>query len=198
MNSITFARFAGERTLAVAGYLWQWDYGQVLKIEGLELPTEYEVHFSNTSETGTTVTVLGDKNGVNIPDALLETGNPIFAFIYLHDLETDGETEYKIKIPVRKRPHPDRVEPSPEQTDLITQAITALNQAVERTDASTEEASEAAELAQQAAATFKTDPTLTIEGMAADAKAVGDRFANYGFSIIDGKLCVTYAKEVNA
>lgn len=133
MNSITFAKFFGDRTLAVASYLWQWDYGQVLKIEGLELPEAYEVHFANADSTGETKTSLGTADGVSIPDEYLLSGQTIYAWIFLHDAETDGETVYKITIPVHKRPQPSDIEPTPVQQDVITQAIAALNHAVTQT-----------------------------------------------------------------
>lgn len=42
--NITIASFAnGAITTTALTALWQYDYGQILKVEGIELPTAYEV-----------------------------------------------------------------------------------------------------------------------------------------------------------
>lgn len=112
---------------------WQWDYGLELEISGLTLPDVFEVHFSNQATAGTTTTQIGQDNRVIIPDAYLTTGENVFAFIYLHEGESDGETEYKIMIPVKQRPKPTNATPTPVQQDAITEAIAALNAAVTQT-----------------------------------------------------------------
>lgn len=156
LNVIT-AAFGGMREVTTAR-LWQWDYGQVLKITGLNLPTAFEVHFSNSKERGTSKTQIGQDSQVTIPDEYLTSGADVYAFIYLHEGETDGETEYRIKIPVKERPQPTDVEPTPQEQSEITQAIAALNTAVEKTaadvtsaDASAQAAAESAESAGQSA-----------------------------------------------
>ena len=113
--------------------LWKYDYGQILKIEGLTLPEAYEVHFSATDKSGTSVTQIGTASGVSIPDTLLRTAETIYAWIYLHEGSSDGETEYKITIPVRERAQPTNATPTPVQQDAITEAIAALNVAVTET-----------------------------------------------------------------
>lgn len=95
--------------------LWQWDYGQVLRIQGDLLPDMAEVHFSlSGTGQGESVTRIGVTQDavmdVPIPDALLEgdgTGMdyPIFAYLYLSD-STSGHTLCKIMIPVRARVQP--------------------------------------------------------------------------------------------
>ena len=57
--------------------LYQYDYGQKLIITGIELPDYYEVHFSNELH-GEAVTSIGDDSGVDIPDAVLTSGSPIY------------------------------------------------------------------------------------------------------------------------
>lgn len=45
-NKINIACFnEGSRTVEVKD-IWQWDYGQILRIQGLNLPTAVEIHFS--------------------------------------------------------------------------------------------------------------------------------------------------------
>ena len=51
-RNIITANFSGGGTSATTAPLWQWDYGQVLCITGIEdLPAAFEVHFS-TNKTG--------------------------------------------------------------------------------------------------------------------------------------------------
>lgn len=125
-STVTFT----NGTLAQATPLWQYDYGQVLEINGLDLPATYQVHFCNCADTQT-ITVLGNADGVLIPDNLLQTGKTVIAYIYLHTGADDGETEYKITIPVRPRPAPSDIPPTPEQQSPLDEAIAALNSAVE-------------------------------------------------------------------
>lgn len=120
------ALFTSGSNEVMTGALWQHDYGQVLEITGVELPETYEVHFSN-EKNGAATTAIGDENGVQIPDAYLETGADVFAWLYLHTGENDGETVYSIVIPVRERASISDQPPTPVQQEAITQAIAALN-----------------------------------------------------------------------
>ena len=83
--------------------VYQYDYGMILKFHSLDLPSIYEVHFSNTAEDGEAIPVLGNEDGVLIPDELLITGEPVYAWLYLHTTDSDGETVYSITIPVIER-----------------------------------------------------------------------------------------------
>lgn len=131
--------------------LHQYDYGQILVLEGLELPTAYQVHFSNQPQSGTAKTQIGDENGVEIPDEYLLTGEPVFAWVFLHTGESDGETRYTVEIPVEKRPQPTEDEPTPVQQGVIDQAIAALNSGVERAENAADDAVDSAEDAFEAA-----------------------------------------------
>lgn len=115
----------------VTSHAFQWDYGQILKLEGIELPIAYEVHFSNEEQSGVTITQIGDANGVAIPDELLTKAGDIYAFVFLHEGESDGETEYKIRIPVKPRPQPSDVQPTPVEQSVIDQVIAALNAGID-------------------------------------------------------------------
>ena len=131
--NVTKAAFGGLREVTTAP-LWQYDYGQILQITGLDLPQAFEVHFSNSRKSGETITQIGTDSQVVIPDMYLTSGADIYAFIFLHDGLTDGETEYVIKIPVRERPEPSDIEPTPEQQDAITEAIATLNDGVAKSE----------------------------------------------------------------
>lgn len=112
--------------------LYQYDYGQVVQFVGVSLPETYEVHFSNTDVQGTAKVQLGHADGVMIPDEYLLSGDPIYIWVFLHDAETDGRTEYKAYIPVVKRPITDETPITPVQQDVITETIAALNNALEK------------------------------------------------------------------
>lgn len=141
MGNITKAILCKTRVCRTAP-LYQYDYGQILQIVGPELPSAYEVHYSNQPH-GTATTQIGGDDGVVIPDAYLQTGSPVYAWLYLHTGENDGETEYSITIPVIARARPTNETPSPVQQDAITEAIAALNSGVERAEAAADSAEEA-------------------------------------------------------
>lgn len=133
--------------------LYQYDYGQVLILTGVELPMAYEVHFSNGT-VGESKTSVGGADGVVVPDEYLTSGESVYVWLFLHEGNADGETEYKGMIPVIRRARPSDAEPTPVQQDAITQAIAALNEAVEVTGREAEAAGQAqvaAEAAQAAA-----------------------------------------------
>lgn len=128
-NNIITAVFNGSRS-AATDYLWQYDYGQILKISGIDLPELYEVHVSG-SASGSAVTVFGDANGIAIPDEYLMKSGSITMYIYLHTGESDGETEYKITIPVKSRVKPTHEEPTPVQQTEIERLIALCEEIIE-------------------------------------------------------------------
>lgn len=141
MKNIFFAKFeSNQRSCEVYG-LWQYDYGQILRIQDLRLPTAVEIHFSLTEKGGSSITRVGTtKDGVTdvvIPDSLLENDDAsqdywIYAYIYLTD-ETSGSTEYKIAMKVKSRPRPEAID-RPEDQELFREAIAAVNEAAERAE----------------------------------------------------------------
>lgn len=144
MSNIVTASFAnGAVTTTTLTALWQYDYGQILKVEGIELPTAYEVQFCNAGDSAT-VTSIGDADGVVIPDQFLQNGKTIYAYIYLHAGADDGETEYKISIPVYDRAEPTDIEPTPAQESTIGQLIDALDEGVNSAEAAASASAEAA------------------------------------------------------
>ena len=133
LNVIT-AKFCSGATQTWTDEAYQWDYGQVLVIEGVDLPDAYEVHFSNTPIKGDSKTQIGGADGVTIPDEYFLSGDPIYVWIFRHQGEDDGETEKMITIPVKKRPQPSDDVPSPVEQSAIDQAIAALNVAVDKAE----------------------------------------------------------------
>lgn len=137
--------------------LMKEDHGIYLKIEGIDLPATYEIDFSNERKEGTSVTMIGNSDGVLIPTQFIKSGKDIFAFLY-HVGEDYGKTVYTFCIPNRIRPDRTNEQPEPEQQNVIDQTIAALNTAVEKTsadvvsaDASAQSAAESAENAAQSA-----------------------------------------------
>ena len=141
MNNISIATFkCGSKSCELYG-LWQYDYGQVLRIQDLGLPPAVEIHFSLTEKGGTSVTRVGTtKDGVTdvvIPDSLLENDDAsqdywIYAFVYLTD-DDSGSTEYKIAMKVKSRPRPEAID-RPEDQELFREAIAAVNEAADRAE----------------------------------------------------------------
>lgn len=132
MRNVTKVRFSGHS--ATAEPLYQYDYGQILSFCGVDLPDSYEVHFAKEGDAQT-VSVLGNSSGVLIPDMYLTTAKTVYAWLFLHEGEDDGETEYKVTIPVLARPEPSEAQPTPVQQDIITQAIAAMQAAQSEFDA---------------------------------------------------------------
>lgn len=143
MTNITDIAFTGRRA-AVYGGFYQYDYGQVLTFSNIDLPTSYQVHFSNTDDVGTAKTAIGGADGVLIPDEYLQSGQDVYLWIFLHSGADDGRSVYKAVLHVTKRPQPTDDEPTPVQQSAIDQAISALNAAVETTSADALTATEAA------------------------------------------------------
>lgn len=156
-TNIITADFKGEWS-CLTEPLWQWDYGQVLNITGIDdLPSNFVAHCANRWD-GSSQTVLGSNGRISIPNDLLTSGEQVYVWIVLTVDGTDGETKYKITIPVNRRAAPTDY-PTTEQQSAITQAINALNTA-------------AADAAEEVAADI-VDDTLSVSGKAADAAVTG-------------------------
>lgn len=125
MSNIIIAEFDNSNYILTSP-VYQYDYGLVLKINGIDLPDVYEVHFSNLEFSGESETSIGNSKGVEIPNTYLTSGEYIYAWLFLHTGENDGEVEFKIEIPVRKRAKPND-EYTPEQETVIERAIALLN-----------------------------------------------------------------------
>lgn len=165
---------AGQHYCQAVSDLWQWDYGQTLRIQGVKLPAAVEVQFSTTERIGETVTRIGvTQEGVTevpIPDTLLEGSGTtqdytIYAFVYIENGDS-GKTEYRVSMKVRARPKPE-AHATPEEGELFRQAIVAVAESADRAEsarksaeASANEAKtskENAETAVKNAEAFKTE-----------------------------------------
>lgn len=165
---------AGQHYCQAVSDLWQWDYGQTLRIQGVKLPAAVEVQFSTTERIGETVTRIGvTQEGVTevpIPDTLLEGGGTtqdytIYAFVYIENGDS-GKTEYRVSMKVRARPKPE-AHATPEEGELFRQAIVAVAESADRAESARKSAEtsadeaktakENAETAAKVAKAFKTE-----------------------------------------
>ena len=137
--------------------VWQYDYGQVLRITGPELPPAVEVQFSLDEKSGETLSRVGTTvdgvTEVKIPDELLAhsatSDYRIYAYIYLTD-ETSGNTKYEITIPVRVRSKPTSPTEDPEtDPDLFRKTVSAVNASADRAENAASSARESAEEAKK-------------------------------------------------
>lgn len=145
------------RNYTVTAPIVKEDYGLYLQIEGVELPPTYQVDFSNSENNGTSVTMIGNADGVLIPRQFIDSGKDVFAFLY-HVGEDFGRTVYKFRIPNKLRPDRTDETPTPEEQSVIDQTIAALNEAVE----STQEAQEAIENMSVSAQTLAEGSSATV------------------------------------
>lgn len=163
--------------------VWQYDYGQVLRITGPELPPAVEVQFSLDEKSGETLSRVGTTvdgvTKVKIPDELLKhsaTSNyRIYAYIYLTD-ETSGSTKYEITIPVRVRSKPTSPAEDPEtDPDLFRETVVAVNASAERAKMAEQNAKESATEAGKYAASA-SESAVTAEKIKEDAlRKVGEK-----------------------
>lgn len=144
MSNIVIANFINTRSI-VTEEIWQWNYGQILRIQGLNLPRAVEVHFSMGSSSKTRIgTTTDDVTDVVIPDSLIEQAGRLKAYVYLHVGDDDGETEYEITVPVKARAEPEEYDAEEEYTAL-REAITLLQNDLETTAADRAAAEQAAD-----------------------------------------------------
>lgn len=146
-NKIVTAIFKDSTRTKVSD-VWQYDYGQILRIQGLNLPTAVEVDFAVAGSSESIARIGTTKDGVTdvvIPDSLIETGKNLVAYIYLRD-SVSGNTEYQIDMLVTKRAKPEAYD-RPEDKELFGQAIEAVNTAADRAEKAGQTAQEAAQKA---------------------------------------------------
>lgn len=164
-DNIATVVFREDECSSRASGTWQYDYGQILRIQGLDLPKVVEIHFSLEETGGTSVTRIGTTKDsvtdVPIPDSMLENHESdqnykIYAFIYLSE-NNSGNTERKITIPVKARPRPE-IPGTPEEPELFRKAVEIVSEAAGRA----EKAQEQAEASKQAAAQSEQNINNTV------------------------------------
>lgn len=181
MNNIIIVKLDSTYVAVYSG-LWQWNYGQILRFQGGNLPKVVEVHFSLQDKGGDSITRIGTTidgaTDVPIPDSFLENGGraqgyKIYAFIYLED-GTAGNTEYKIEMSVKSRPKPE-VPGTPEEPELFREAVKAVNAAADRAEQA-EQNAKASEVEAGKYAAGASESAVATEKTREDAlKEVGEK-----------------------
>lgn len=205
MSNIVTAVFRDGATSCRAPGLWQWDYGQILQITGVDLPRAVEVHFSQGDDAGTRMGVTEDGIcSVAIPDIYLQTAEPIDVYVYLHTGEDDGETEYHIILPIRGRTQPVDYDPEDPEVSPAYQALVDATQLLQgdiETVAEYKDAAEsAATRAERAAESLVVDAEISdVSENPVQNKVISEAitdlkedFSKLGLVPKYGKLCAVY------
>lgn len=159
----------------------QWNYGEVLRIQGLNLPKAVEIHFSLEKTAGQAITRIGTtKDGVTdvvIPESLLENEGAlqdyfIFAWIYLTNA-TSGRTEHKLKIKVEARSKPE-IPGGDDNADPFREAVKAVRESAERAETAEQQAAEHAEQT-KADAQKTTADRQEVEKLVESVSGIGEQ-----------------------
>lgn len=106
MSNIVNAVFKeGQNGAVYTKKVYQYDRGVVLRISGVALPENYQVHFSNHSEGGVSGGKIVSGSDVRIPDAYFQTGDYVYIWLYfLNGEDKSGTSVHQVIIPVIQRP----------------------------------------------------------------------------------------------
>ena len=148
------AVFNDKMDYTIAYGLWQWDYGQVLRIQGLDFnQISIEVHFSLSPDNTESLVAIGVVKDVDYQSTIVSDGEEyvidetktvldvlipknmlwnnikkdytIYAFITSTN-EESGETLKKIIIPVKAKPKP-MYSVTPEDEELFHSTVEEVN-----------------------------------------------------------------------
>lgn len=192
---------AGQHYCQAVSDLWQWDYGQTLRIQGVKLPAAVEVQFSTTERIGETVTRIGvTQEGVTevpIPDTLLEGSGTtqdytIYAFVYIENGDS-GKTEYRVSMKVRARPKPE-AHATPEEGELFRQAIVAVAESADRAESARKSAETASDQAEDA----KNDAEAAVGSAQASADEAKTAKANAKTAVKNAEAFKTEAETARS
>lgn len=159
--------------------LWQYDFGQVLRIQGGNLKSAVEIHFSLQETGGEAVTRIGTtKDGVTdvvIPDTMLindDIDDKYNIYVYIADRES-GETEKKFALEVKSRPKPEAFDAT-EDKKLFEEAIKAVNESAERAETAEQQAAKHAEQT-KADAQKTTADRQEVEKLVESVSGIGEQ-----------------------
>lgn len=159
----------------------QWNYGEVLRIQGLNLPKAVEIHFSLEKTAGQAIPRIGTtKDGVTdvvIPDSLLENEGElqdyfVYVWIYLTDA-TSGRTEHSLSLKVKARSKPE-IPGGDDNADPFREAIEEVNNAADRAETAEKQAGEYAEQTKADAIKTGEDRTAIAE-MVESVSGIGEQ-----------------------
>lgn len=201
----------GEKYAVNYTTLDQYDYGQILRIQGLKLPKTVEVHFSTQETGGTSITRVGvTKDGVTdvlIPDSVLENGDTtqnysIFAFVYITDA-TSGKTEYRARLEVKARSKPEAPGGS-DNPDVFRDAVLAVRESAEKAEEAQRQADEDAKkttedrkAVEHAVESVKdiTEQVARVEELSRNAQEAATQTQNAAQGIITDREQINTNKE---
>ena len=183
MNNIIDCRLDSTCKEIYTG-IWQHDYGQILRITGVDLPKAVEVQFSLRDKGGDTLTRIGTTvdgvTEVKVPDSFLKNENCtqnylIYAWIYVTD-DTSGNTEYQIILHVKSRPKPEEPteEPLPEP-NIFHETVEAVNAAADRVEQAEQNAKASATEAGKYATSASESATAAEKTKEDALKEVGEK-----------------------
>lgn len=174
--------------------LIQYNYGQILRIHGLDLPPAVEIQFSYREKGGVTENRIGTtKDGVTevqIPDKMLKNNGTtqdyaIWVFVYVTDA-TSGNTVYRIKLYVDSRPAPgSEISEDPDESHILDKAVNAVNAAAERAETAEAEARSAADSATAAAESARKSAEAVAQEKNTAISAIQDQQAAAEKAITD-------------
>lgn len=194
----------GEKYAVNYTTLDQYDYGQILRIQGLKLPKTVEVHFSTQETGGTSITRVGvTKDGVTdvpIPDSVLENGDTtqnysIFAFVYITDA-TSGKTEYRAKLEVKARPKPE-VPGGSDNPDVFRDAVLAVRESALKAEEDAKKTTEDRKAVEDAVESVKdiTEQVARVEELSRNAQEAATQTQNAAQEIITDREQINTNKE---
>lgn len=154
--------YTATATRADGKPIWQWNYGQILQLHGLDLPKAVEVHFSHSNIGGDALIRIGtttDKiTEVAIPESFLEHSGKVTAYVYCSTVD-HGQTEYKTYFRVEARAKPEAWD-KPEDAELFHETIEVVNEAADRAETAAGNAAASAEAAHTDAGKTAADRTV--------------------------------------
>lgn len=110
---------------------YQYDYGRTLVIQGLELPTNVQVHFARKHVPAEIVigTTVDNITTVRVPASTLQYPGEFNVYIYVAD-ETTGQTYRTITFHTRAREKPADYAP-PDEPNVVQQLMDKLDKIIE-------------------------------------------------------------------
>lgn len=121
-------KFGEDSRQAVSDELTQWDYGQLLCVEGIPEMESAEIHFTCKGRKEALIVEADMEDTAvtaKIPDELLMEGEEIQAYIYAVTPDS-GKTIYTVIIPVKRRKKPEDYS-EPEHHDKLKEIIDKLD-----------------------------------------------------------------------
>lgn len=129
------AVFTDEINSVTVPGLTQWDYGQELRIKGLTLPSEFQVHFACKRLDKALVrngTFSDGVGSVMIPDKMLQQDTDLTAWVYVAN-DKEGETLNAIYLPIKTRTRPsDYISPPDDQHEELIDLAEEIIKIMER------------------------------------------------------------------